>query len=251
MAQSYTPEDKARVLELAKDPTLNKSEIARRSGVHRRTVTNWLRAAGISVACEQGVSIDERIARYTAEVEDGCWGWKGALGTTGYPVVSEAQGRKSSTVRVHRWRLEQKLGRPLKPGEVVRHTCDNPICTNPDHLIPGTQKQNVHDMTSRDRAGFPTYSPLQRERALSLRRSGMRVEDVCQEIGVAPATLYNWCREAGLTAELQPPATPEVKRRAVALYLEGKTIDQVAALVGYSRSSVKGWCRKVGARKRR
>lgn len=37
--------------------------------------------------------------------------------------------------------------------EVVRHTCDNPRCINPDHLIAGTQKDNVRDMFSRGRAG--------------------------------------------------------------------------------------------------
>lgn len=35
--------------------------------------------------------------------------------------------------------------------EVVRHTCDNPRCINPAHLVGGTQKDNVADMYSRGR----------------------------------------------------------------------------------------------------
>lgn len=37
--------------------------------------------------------------------------------------------------------------------EVVRHTCDNPRCVNLDHLIGGTQVDNMLDMLQRGRQG--------------------------------------------------------------------------------------------------
>jgi hypothetical protein len=40
---------------------------------------------------------------------------------------------------------------PIPPKHVVRHRCDNPPCINPDHLILGTQADNMQDCTSRGR----------------------------------------------------------------------------------------------------
>lgn len=36
-------------------------------------------------------------------------------------------------------------------GSVIRHTCDNPRCINPQHLLLGTHQDNSTDMTSRGR----------------------------------------------------------------------------------------------------
>lgn len=37
-------------------------------------------------------------------------------------------------------------------GKVIRHTCDNPGCINPDHLLAGTQRQNIHDCIARNQS---------------------------------------------------------------------------------------------------
>lgn len=36
-------------------------------------------------------------------------------------------------------------------GMIIRHKCDTPLCINPDHLVVGTQQQNVNDMHERHR----------------------------------------------------------------------------------------------------
>lgn len=36
-------------------------------------------------------------------------------------------------------------------GQVVRHKCDVRACVNPEHLVIGTQLDNMHDMSERGR----------------------------------------------------------------------------------------------------
>ncbi len=49
--------------------------------------------------------------------------------------------------------LERRLGE-LNFRIVCRHTCDNPWCVNPSHVIPGTRFDNAHDCISRGRNAF-------------------------------------------------------------------------------------------------
>jgi HNH endonuclease len=39
----------------------------------------------------------------------------------------------------------------LLPGAVIMHTCDNPRCINPKHLVLGTQAENIRDMMAKGR----------------------------------------------------------------------------------------------------
>lgn len=40
--------------------------------------------------------------------------------------------------------------------ETVMHSCDNPMCINPAHLIGGTPKENSQDATKKGRIAFGT-----------------------------------------------------------------------------------------------
>lgn len=42
----------------------------------------------------------------------------------------------------------------LPKASVVRHTCDNPPCVNPAHLLAGTQKENMADRKARKRHSY-------------------------------------------------------------------------------------------------
>lgn len=85
--------------------------------------------------------------------ENGCWEWmsttKNGYGTFESGSVSMA-ARKSSKRGAHQVSYEAYNGL-IPKGQVVRHTCDNPLCINPDHLILGTQADNVADREARGR----------------------------------------------------------------------------------------------------
>lgn len=83
--------------------------------------------------------------------DGGCWEWRGARNGHGYGLVSlHREGVKAA--RAHRVVYESRRG-PIPRGAVLRHSCDNPPCVNPDHLKPGTHKQNMEDMAARGRSG--------------------------------------------------------------------------------------------------
>lgn len=83
---------------------------------------------------------------YYSEQRGTCREWVGARFESGYGLIRLA-GR---TRRAHRVSYEAAYG-PIPDGLVVRHTCDNPPCINPEHLLLGTAKDNMADAVSRDR----------------------------------------------------------------------------------------------------
>jgi HNH endonuclease len=63
---------------------------------------------------------------------------------------------RKRTELAHRVALEEKLGRPLRPGYESCHRCDNPPCVQPEHLYEGTHAENMRDMSQRGRSpGWP------------------------------------------------------------------------------------------------
>ena len=40
----------------------------------------------------------------------------------------------------------------IKEGNVILHTCDNPRCINPNHLIQGTHQDNMQDKKLKGRS---------------------------------------------------------------------------------------------------
>jgi hypothetical protein len=69
-----------------------------------------------------------------------------AVDCDGYARIT----RNKKSFRLHRYYFQLHNGE-LKPEQILIHTCDNPPCFNPDHLIVGTQKDNIHDMISKGR----------------------------------------------------------------------------------------------------
>lgn len=81
-----------------------------------------------------------------------------SLAPEGYALVSRP-GKRSRCVGLHRLIFVQHAGLTLDDieGAVVRHTCDNPRCINPQHLLLGTRADNNRDRAERGRSA-PTVN---------------------------------------------------------------------------------------------
>ncbi|MBO2700796.1 HNH endonuclease [Shewanella algae] len=92
-------------------------------------------------------------------IGDRCWSWSGYKDDKGYGLLSNRNGSGHSPERAHRVSYELNFGE-IPDGLVVRHTCDNPECTNPEHLVLGTQKDNMRDCSNRNRLNIKSLENL-------------------------------------------------------------------------------------------
>lgn len=69
----------------------------------------------------------------------------------GYGVVT-LDGRNHGVHRVA-YAVHHNVPVDTLEGQVVRHTCDNPRCINPEHLLLGSHQDNMDDMKQRGRSG--------------------------------------------------------------------------------------------------
>lgn len=96
---------------------------------------------------------------------DTCWLWTGKTrhGSHGYGGAYLPHCvRPAHTVVTGAHRVAFFLTHGRWP-ELSRHTCDTPLCCRPDHIIEGTQLQNIHDalMRGRMRNGTTKLTPQQ------------------------------------------------------------------------------------------
>jgi hypothetical protein len=125
-------------------------------GLTTEVVSPHLRS-GHTVSCgcrrtdvgkERRSPIERRFWSYVVK-GDGCWAWSGSRNEDGYGILSRP-GRHTGKVGAHRLSWEIHRG-PVPDGLSVLHRCDNPQCTNPDHLFLGTQADNMQDCAAKKR----------------------------------------------------------------------------------------------------
>lgn len=99
---------------------------------------------------------DEKVKkRFLSKVqvgeEDQCWLWKAGRFATGYGQFTISKGGKRKTLRAHRvaWAIDNEVAIP--EGLVCAHSCDQPLCVNPNHLRITSQAKNVREAVERGR----------------------------------------------------------------------------------------------------
>lgn len=88
------------------------------------------------------------ILKRCTEQPDGCLLWQGFINKKGYGAAGHISG---AVTNVHRIVYELSHNVILPSNIVVRHTCDVRNCCNINHLLKGSQQDNVDDCKSRGR----------------------------------------------------------------------------------------------------
>ena len=192
--------------------------------------------------------------RVDARGDDDCWPWTGPRLPAGYGTLKINIGGQQHTVYAHRAAFDRAQGYLPK---VVRHTCDNPPCCNPRHLLGGFQADNARDMMERGRANHAHGSAhfkakLTDEEVVEIRWASGKHKDIALRYGIDTSSVTRI--KAGevwkhIPGEL-PPRDPNYRRgmnnarakvtpeMAAEIFADpGRQID-IAARLGVSQTTV-------------
>lgn len=144
--------------------------------------------------------LDRFLCRLIFGLSD-CWIWTGGLTHLGYGALGrKIQGEHTAH------RLAYRLFNGEIPSDLcVMHTCDVRCCVNPEHLVLGTQADNMRDMDQKGRRvmGDVTgekngQARLTREQVEQIRAAvahGSTQRAMCREYGVSPMTVSRIVRK--------------------------------------------------------
>ncbi|QZE51091.1 HNH homing endonuclease [Klebsiella phage vB_KpnP-VAC1] len=82
----------------------------------------------------------------------------------------------------------------IPKGMVVMHSCDNPLCVNPEHLSVGTQKENRADCVAKGRHNAPKGeshygAKLTAEIVHEIRASSLTTTELAEVYGISRRTI--------------------------------------------------------------
>jgi hypothetical protein len=121
-----------------------------------------------------------------------CWIWTGAATPLKYGKFRLSCAKQ---VAAHRYSVEL-AGRSIPPGRVVMHSCDNPPCVNPAHLVIGTLRDNALDMVAKGR-NFRAQGELHGNSKLTadiikaIRLESGTMREIADRHGLWPSTVNN------------------------------------------------------------
>lgn len=124
-------------------------------------------------------------------VTNGCWTWQAATDRKGYGLFKMS----GKTIGAHRaaWIITNGW-KPIHPECAVMHKCDNPSCVRPDHLLIGSNADNMADKVFKGRqaSGQKTVSgnaKLSPDKVRRIRASKERTGILADALGVSGAAI--------------------------------------------------------------
>lgn len=120
--------------------------------------------------------------------KEGCWSWAGSVRRK-YGLISMGS---NSDILIHRASWEIHNG-PIPKGLCVLHKCDNPICSNPEHLFLGTQLDNIQDMFVKQRNRKTINKEIAKEIKLMLSQK-ISCKEIAEKLNVSKGLVWNISR---------------------------------------------------------
>lgn len=133
-----------------------------------------------------GMTWLERFSSLYTVLPNGCWKWTGKLYPNGYGYFW-MKGKEFLAHRVS-FAIHNQC---FIDDIVVRHSCDYRPCVNPDHLLSGTQQNNIDDAWDRNRYDLSKFGSGRRvipkedlHKIFEMRSSGMLQKDIAIQFNV-------------------------------------------------------------------
>lgn len=154
----------------------------------------------MTVKYEQIKEIEDKFwGKVKITSEEDCWEWQSYCGKDGYARVQFRVNGNKLHERGHRVSTCLELKRDIEDTEVVRHSCDNPPCVNPNHLKVGNHYENVMDRVKRGRSATGEEngkSQLTRKQVSRVYDSFQAfVKEKAENLGVDEKTIRCICNE--------------------------------------------------------
>jgi hypothetical protein len=142
----------------------------------------------------EGNAKDRFYQKYSIR-QNGCWIWMAGtrLNSKGVAYPRHWTDDKKS-IGAHRFSFEMFKGK-IPSGMYVCHTCDTPLCVNPDHLFIGTHHDNMKDMVRKKRSfrgrgeEKTGRSKLTNEQANKIRKMNMSQSKIAKIFNVSQSTI--------------------------------------------------------------
>lgn len=126
--------------------------------------------------------------------KNGCWGWKGSKKSHKFKY-----GTLSFRGKEH---LAHRVSYFLSKGEIpkkmyVLHKCDNPECSNPEHLFLGTYLDNKRDQIKKGRAKVEKLDEHKVAQIKKMIKNNEYHKDISKKYGISRTTV--WCIQSEKT----------------------------------------------------
>jgi hypothetical protein len=129
------------------------------------------------------IPMEQRFFKFVDKKTDNeCWLWIGTKDMHGYGKFS----LKAKKIGSHRISYEIHKKEKIPTGKVLMHTCDNPACVNPNHLVLGSYSENAVDMVRKNRSRVCFLNEVQ---VLEIKRSYLSIRDLSTKYNVSSSCI--------------------------------------------------------------